>query len=64
MKAQNEELFDNRDHAILAYQRATGIKHLVTIKGIKHHGVYREKRAEARRLAIEWLDQHLNGLKQ
>ncbi len=35
--AENEELFDNKEHAILAHERATGIKKLVTIKGIKHY---------------------------
>jgi hypothetical protein len=34
--AENEELFDNKEHAILAHERATGVKKLVTIKGIKH----------------------------
>src|SRR5262249_6880456 len=38
--AENEELFDNKDHAILAHDRATGVKKLVTIPGIKHYGIY------------------------
>ena len=29
--AENEELFDNREHAILAHERATGVKKLVTV---------------------------------
>jgi hypothetical protein len=62
--AENEELFDNRQHAILAYQRATGIKKLVTIPGVKHYGVYNEKRAEAQRLALDWFDQYLKGAKK
>jgi hypothetical protein len=57
--AENEELFDNKDHAILAHQRATGIKKLVTIKGIKHYGIYSEKRKEAQQLALDWFDEHL-----
>ena len=57
--AENEELFDNKDHAILAHQRATGVKELVTIKGIKHYGIYYEKRKEAQQLAIDWFRKHL-----
>jgi dienelactone hydrolase len=57
--AENEELFDNKEHAILAHQRATGIKKLVTIKGIKHYGIYAEKRKEAQQLALDWFNEHL-----
>ncbi len=57
--AENEELFDNKDHAILAHERATGVKKLVTVAGIKHYGIYREKRAEAQQLALDWFREHL-----
>ncbi len=57
--AENEELFDNRDHAILAYERASGVKKLVTIPGIKHYGIYSEARDRAEREAIAWFDEHL-----
>jgi len=57
--AENEELFDNKYHAIAAHESATGIKKLVTVKGIKHYGIYREKRKEAQQLAIDWFSQHL-----
>lgn len=57
--AENEELFDNEDHAIKAHARAKGPKKLVTIPGITHYGIYLAKRAEAERLAIEWFDEHL-----
>lgn len=57
--AEQEELFDNRDHAIAAYDRATGVKKLVTVKGIKHYGIYTEKRKEAQQLAIDWFSEHL-----
>ena len=57
--AENEELFDNKDHAIAAHEKATGVKKLVKIKGIKHYGIYSEKRKEAQRLAIDWFKQHL-----
>src|SRR5262245_56698309 len=57
--AENEELFDNKDHAILAHERATGVKKLVTLKGIKHYGVYNEARDQAQKEAIAWFDEHL-----
>ena len=57
--AEHEELFDNREHAILAHERASGVKKLVTIEGIKHYGIYSEKRKEAQQLAVDWFKQHL-----
>src|SRR5262249_54004199 len=57
--AENEELFDNRDHAILAHERATGVKKIVTIPGIKHYGIYNEARDRAEKEAIAWFDEHL-----
>jgi dienelactone hydrolase len=57
--AENEELFDNKDHAILAHERATGVKKLVTIPGIKHYGIYNEARGRAQQEAIAWFDEHL-----
>jgi len=57
--AEKEELFNNADHAGKAYQRARGPKKLVEIKGITHYGIYKEARAEATRLALEWFDLHL-----
>lgn len=57
--AENEELFDNKDHAILAHERASGIKKLVTIPDIKHYGVYNEARGRAQKEAIAWFDQYL-----
>ena len=57
--AEKEELFDNREHAILAHERATGVKKLVTIPGIKHYGVYYEARDRAQKEAIAWFDEHL-----
>lgn len=59
--AENEELFDNKEHAVLAHERATGIKKLVTIKGIKHYGIYNEARPQAQKEAIAWFDEHLKG---
>ncbi len=57
--AENEELFDNKQHAIAAHERATGVKQLVTVAGIKHYGIYLEKRKEAQQLAIDWFTEHL-----
>ncbi len=59
--AEKEELFDNKEHAILAHERATGVKKLVTIKGIKHYGIYKEARGQAQKEAIAWFDEHLKG---
>ncbi len=57
--AEREELFDNREHAILAHDRASGVKKLVIIKNIKHYGIYNEGRDQARKEAIAWFDEHL-----
>lgn len=57
--AEKEELFDNKDQAILAHERATGVKTLVTIKGIKPDGIYNEARDQAQKEAIAWFDEHL-----
>jgi uncharacterized protein len=57
--AENEELFDNKDHAILAYDRAAGVKKLVTVKGIKHYGIYNEAHDQAQKEAIAWFDEYL-----
>jgi uncharacterized protein len=60
--AEKEELFDNKDNAILAHERATGIKKLVTIPGIRHYGVYYEARARVQKEAIDWFDEHLKPI--
>lgn len=58
--AEKEELFDNKDHAKLAYDRMAGTKKkYVSIPNILHYGIYREARNEALKLAIEWFDQYL-----
>ncbi len=57
--AEKEELFDNKDHAKLAFDRATGPKKFVSIPGIQHYGIYGPARGQAIKLAIEWFDQHL-----
>ncbi len=57
--AENEELFDNRQHPRLAYERANEPKRYVVIPGIAHYGIYGEAREQATRLAIDWFDQYL-----
>jgi uncharacterized protein len=58
--AEKEELFDNKDHAKLAYDRMPGTKKkYVSIPNIPHYGIYREQREQAIKLAIEWFDQYL-----
>ena len=57
--AEKEELFDNKDHAIKAYERFQGTKKLVNIPKITHYGIYYEARKQAQQLAIDWFDQHL-----
>ena len=57
--AEKEEYFDNKDHGLLAYGRATAVKKLVTIPGITHYGIYNEARARAQKEAIDWFDQNL-----
>ncbi len=59
--AENEELFDNRQHGILAYERYQGPKQLVVVTGIKHYGIYMEACAQAHKLARDWFDKHLKN---
>jgi pimeloyl-ACP methyl ester carboxylesterase len=57
--AEKEELTDNRENGIKAYERARGPKNLVTIPNITHYGIYTVAREKAQILAIEWFDKHL-----
>lgn len=61
--AEKEELMDNKDNGILAYERAKGPKNLVTIPEITHYGVYMvpDVRKKVRDLAIAWFDRYLKG---
>jgi hypothetical protein len=61
--AENEELFDNKEHGLRAYDRATGVKKLITVPGIKHYGIYNEARAQAQKEALAWFDEHLKARK-
>ena len=51
--AEKEELFDNRDHAIKAYQKFNGSKNLVEIPKITHYGIYLEAHQQAQQLALK-----------
>jgi len=55
----NEELFDNKEHSVLAHQRYRGPKNLVVIPDIAHYGIYREAWQRANQLALDWFEQHL-----
>ena len=58
--AEKEELFDNKDHSKLAYDRMPGTKKkYITVPEITHYGVYREQRDLVVKYAIEWFDQYL-----
>jgi len=58
--AEKEELFDNQDHAKLAFDRMPGTKKkYVNVPNITHYGIYREERDRALKLAVEWFDQYL-----
>jgi uncharacterized protein len=59
--AEREELFDNKDHGLKAYERATGPKKLVVVPKIRHYGIYLEARKQAQQLALEWFDAHLKN---
>jgi uncharacterized protein len=64
--AEKEELMDNKENGVLAYQRAKGPKNLVTIPEITHYGVYMvpDVRQRVRGLAITWFDRYLKGNQQ
>lgn len=59
--AEKEELFDNRDHAIKAYETFKGKKNLVTVPAITHYGIYSTAFQQANKLALEWYDKHLKN---
>lgn len=58
--AEKEELFDNKDHARLAYDRMAGTKKkYVSVPDITHYGIYYQARPQAIKMAIEWFDEYL-----
>ncbi len=63
--AENEELFDRRDHGgrvfeILRTHGTAPVKYVI-LPGISHYGVYREGFDQSTDLALEWFDLHLKG---
>ena len=62
--AENEELFDRRQHGAKAHEiiEARGVPtRYHVVKGIKHYGIYREALEEATTQALEWFKEHLKG---
>jgi uncharacterized protein len=57
--AGEEELFNNKDHAIKAFEAFKGAKRFVNIPMIKHYGIYFEAHDQALKLALEWFGMHL-----
>ncbi len=61
--AENEELFDRREHSQLVHER---IKDRLPSRyhvepGITHYGIYRERYAQGVKLALEWFDEYLKS---
>lgn len=58
--AGDEELFDNKDHALKAFERHVGPdKKLVTIPGLTHYGVYGQGRPQANQEMLAWFAKYL-----
>jgi dipeptidyl aminopeptidase/acylaminoacyl peptidase len=63
--AENEELFDRRDHGGRVFEilrtHGTAPVSYVVMPGISHYGVYREGFEQSTDLALQWFDLHLKG---
>lgn len=63
--AENEELFDRRDHSQRVYEilraRSRAAVRYVVIPDITHYGIYRDAFEESTDLALDWFDLHLKG---
>jgi uncharacterized protein len=58
--AEKEELFDNNDHAKLAYDRMAGAKKkYVSVPDITHYGIYYQARNQTIKMAIGWFNEYL-----
>ena len=58
--AENEELFDNRDHAYAAMEQLTGPKKLIEVPGITHFEMYVGDAFEtSSNVAADWFREHL-----
>lgn len=61
--AQNEELLNNKDHSLAAYNKITAAKEYVELPNIKHYDIYTgSARKTATKAAIAWYDKHLKGV--
>jgi dienelactone hydrolase len=60
LDAENEDLFDIRQHGERLHERYPGPKERLVLPGIKHYDIYRgEPLQRATRLAVEWFERHL-----
>jgi dipeptidyl aminopeptidase/acylaminoacyl peptidase len=63
--AENEELFDRRDHGGRIYEilrtHGTAPVSYVVLPGLTHYGIYREGFEQSTDLALAWFDLHLKG---
>lgn len=58
--AQNEELFDNRNHSYAAYERLSGAKKIVVVPDATHFELYTGSAFEmSANAAADWFNQHL-----
>jgi acetyl esterase/lipase len=61
--AQNEELLNNKEHSLAAFEKITTEKDYIEIPNIKHYDIYGgNHRKTATRLAITWYERHLKGV--
>jgi dipeptidyl aminopeptidase/acylaminoacyl peptidase len=63
--AENEELFDRRDHSGRVFEimrtHGTAPVQYVVLPGMTHYGIYREGFERSTDLALAWFDLHLKG---
>lgn len=58
--AENEDLFDIRQHGQRFFERLRAPKDRVIVPGVKHYDIYRgEPLRQAVRLAVEWFERYL-----
>ena len=58
--AQNEELMDNKDHSLAAFNKIQTEKNYIEIPNIKHYDIYSgSTRKNVTKIQIEWFDKYL-----
>ena len=61
--AQNEELMNNKDHSLAAFNKITTDKEYIELPGIKHYEIYSgSARKTATKAAITWYEKYLKGV--